>query len=66
MESLFIAYRLSGNPKYREQGWEIFQAVEKYCRIESGGYASVLNVDELPVKYEDKMETFWMASHHVK
>ena len=32
------------------------------CRIESGGYASILNVDEVPVKYEDKMETFLMVS----
>ncbi|EKM61778.1 glycoside hydrolase family 47 protein [Phanerochaete carnosa HHB-10118-sp] len=61
VESLFIAYRLTGDPRYREYGWSIFQAIEKYCRIESGGYASVLNVDEVPVKYEDKMETFLMS-----
>ena len=61
MESLFIAWRLTGDPQYREWGWAIFEAIEKHCRIESGGYASVLNVDVLPVKLEDKMETFLMV-----
>lgn len=61
MESLFIAWRLTGDPQYREWGWGIFEAIEKHCRIESGGYASVLNVDALPVELEDKMETFLMV-----
>ena len=63
VESLFIAFRLTGDPKYREWGWGIFRAIETHCRIESGGYASILNVDHVPVEHEDKMETFLMASH---
>ncbi|KAF8060789.1 glycoside hydrolase [Lyophyllum atratum] len=61
IESLFIAYRLTGDEKYREQGWAIFQAIEKYCRVESGGYASILNVDDVGSKLEDRMETFMMS-----
>ncbi|EJC98796.1 glycoside hydrolase [Fomitiporia mediterranea MF3/22] len=61
VESLFIAYRLTGDSKYREYGWRIFQAIEKHCKVESGGYAAVLNVDELPVTHEDKMETFLLS-----
>jgi len=61
VESLFIAFRLTGDNRYRDFGWKIFQAIEKHCRIESGGYASVLNVDSVPVKYDDKMETFLMS-----
>ncbi|PCH34404.1 glycoside hydrolase family 47 protein [Wolfiporia cocos MD-104 SS10] len=61
VESLFIAFRLTGDPQYRKWGWGIFEAIEKHCRIESGGYASVLNVDALPVELEDKMETFLMS-----
>ncbi len=61
VESLFIAYRLTGDNRYRDYGWSIFEAIEKYCKIESGGYASILNVDEVPVKLEDKMETFYMV-----
>ena len=65
VESLFIAYRLTGNNLFREYGWNIFQSIEKYCRIDSGGYASVLDVNHIPVDYadyEDKMETFLMVS----
>ncbi|KAJ6608840.1 glycoside hydrolase [Mycena sp. CBHHK59/15] len=61
VESLFIAWRLTGNPRYRTYGWEIFQAIEKHCRVETGGYASVLNVEEVPATLEDKMETFLMS-----
>ncbi|KAG5653419.1 hypothetical protein H0H81_000530 [Sphagnurus paluster] len=61
IESLFIAYRLTGDEQYRKYGWEIFQAIEKYCRVESGGYASILNVDDVNSKLEDRMETFMMS-----
>ncbi|RDX50571.1 glycoside hydrolase [Lentinus brumalis] len=61
VESLFIAYRLTGDDKYRRYGWKIFQAIETHCRIESGGYASIINVDQVPVVHEDKMETFLMS-----
>lgn len=46
---------------YREHGWHIFQAIEKHCKIPTGGYASIMNVDDLPVKHEDKMETFMLV-----
>lgn len=61
VESIFIAFRLTGDPKYRDYGWAIFQAIEKHCRIPAGGYASVINVDQVPVEYDDKMETFLMS-----
>lgn len=61
VESLFIAYRLTGDPRYREHGWRIFQSIEKHCRVETGGYATIVNVDEVPAKLEDRMETFLMV-----
>ena len=69
VESLFVAYRITGDPIYREwvclllpysylnplwsrrgtgetdcragdwQGWEIFQAFNKHCRLPGGGFA---------------------------
>jgi hypothetical protein len=62
VESLFIAFRLTGDKRYRDHGWAIFQAIEKHCRIPSGGYATIVNVDEVPVRHEDKMETFFLVS----
>ncbi|KAF8899321.1 glycoside hydrolase family 47 protein [Infundibulicybe gibba] len=61
IESLFIAYRLTGDEQYRDQGWSIFKAIEKYCRMDSGGYATVLNVDNISVGHDDKMETFFLS-----
>jgi hypothetical protein len=61
VESLFIAFRLTGDARYRDYGWRILQAIEKHCRVETGGYATVVNVDEVPARLEDKMETFMMV-----
>ncbi|KAL4070433.1 glycoside hydrolase [Scleroderma citrinum] len=61
IESLFVAFRLTGDSWYRDRGWAIFQAIERHCRIPTGGYASVMNVDRVPVQHEDKMETFMMG-----
>lgn len=61
VESLFIAYRLTGDNKYREAGWKIFQSIEEYCKIEDGGYASILNTDHVRTIKMDKMETFFLV-----
>jgi len=61
IESLFIAFRLTGDMRYRQYGWNIFQSIQKHCRVETGGYAGVINVDEAPAQKEDKMETFFMS-----
>jgi len=29
--------------------------------VNTGGYATVLNVDEVPAKHDDKMESFFMS-----
>ncbi|TXT10818.1 hypothetical protein VHUM_02323 [Vanrija humicola] len=61
VESLMLAYRSTGDEKYREWGWEIFQAFQKHCRVESGGYAIIEDVRVSPAKQEDRMETFWLS-----
>nr|GAT60199.1 glycoside hydrolase family 47 protein [Mycena chlorophos] len=61
IESLFIAYRLTGDEKFRNWAWRIFSSIEKHCRVETGGYASIINVDEVPSRMEDKMETFMLS-----
>ncbi|EEB90547.1 hypothetical protein MPER_11229 [Moniliophthora perniciosa FA553] len=61
VESLFLAWRLTGNIRYRDYAWGIFTSIEKHCRLSEGGYATVLDVDTLPVKREDKQETFFLS-----
>lgn len=47
--------------RYREWGWEIFEAFEKYTKVDSGGYASLDDVTVLPPNKRDKMETFFLG-----
>ncbi|KAF9561604.1 glycoside hydrolase family 47 protein [Agrocybe pediades] len=61
VESLFIAWRLTGDQLYRDHGWKIFQSIEEHCKVEGGGYATIINVDENPARQEDKMETFFLS-----
>lgn len=60
VESLFYLYRVTKDQKYRDYGWEIFQAIERHARTEHG-YGAVLNVEELPARTENKMESFFLA-----
>lgn len=61
VESLMLAYRSTGDERYREWGWKIFQAFQKHCRVATGGYAIIKDVRVLPAEQEDRMETFWLS-----
>ncbi|TFK39752.1 glycoside hydrolase family 47 protein [Crucibulum laeve] len=61
VESLFIAWRLTGDVRYRDYSWAIFSSIEKYCRLPGGGYATILDVDTVPVSHDDKQETFFLS-----
>ncbi|WVQ81946.1 hypothetical protein IAT38_004073 [Cryptococcus sp. DSM 104549] len=61
VESLFLAYRSTGDEKYRQWGWEIFEAFNKWCRVPTGGYAGIEDVQAMPPKQDDRMETFWLS-----
>ncbi|RDW94030.1 class I alpha-mannosidase 1A [Aspergillus mulundensis] len=60
IESVFIMFRLTGDPIWREKGWKMFQAVDKATKTELANSAiSDVTVDEpRPV---DSMESFWLA-----
>ncbi|CAB9523080.1 oligosaccharide 1,2-alpha-mannosidase [Seminavis robusta] len=60
VESFFILSQLTGDPVYREWGWEVFQSIEKYCRT-GVGYGTLSTVRSKTDKPRDKMETFFLA-----
>jgi len=60
VESLYILYYITGDPMYREWGWEYFEALEKYSKVE-GGYTSVKGVHSPSPWNEDSMESFFLA-----
>ena len=47
--------------RYREWGWRIFEAFEKYTKADSGGYTSLDDVTVIPPRKRDKMETFFLG-----
>ncbi|KAL7005472.1 mannosyl-oligosaccharide alpha-1,2-mannosidase [Cystobasidiomycetes sp. EMM_F5] len=61
VESIFVSWRLTGDPIYRDWGWRIFQAIEKHCKVATGGYATLKDVDSAKAGLEDRMETFFLV-----
>ncbi|GLA59249.1 mannosyl-oligosaccharide alpha-1,2-mannosidase [Aspergillus tubingensis] len=62
VESLFLMYRVTKDPIYRQWGWEIFKAFQKHTRVKDGqGYTSLNDVTIVPPKRRDNMESFWLA-----
>jgi mannosyl-oligosaccharide alpha-1,2-mannosidase len=54
-EALYILHQLTGNPIYREWGWKMFSAIEKYCKTEFGygAHPDVRDPSRVP---DDRME----------
>ena len=44
VESLFIMYRLTRDTKFQDMAWEVFESLETYCRVDSGGYTGLKDV----------------------
>ena len=61
VESLFILYRLTGDKKYQQYGWDIFQAIEEHAKIATGGYSSLNSVKDPRLGFRDKMESFFLG-----
>lgn len=62
VESLYYMYKVTKNKKYQDYGWKIFEAFEKYTKIEGGGYTSISDVtNPYNTKPRDKMESFFLA-----
>lgn len=60
IESLFVMYRLTGDPKYPEAAWRMFQAVQLACKT-TVAYAAISDVRMVPPVQQDRMESFWLA-----
>ncbi len=62
VESLFYMWRITGDPIYREWGWEMFKSFMKYTAVEEGGgFTSLDNADIIPPVTRDNMESFWLV-----
>lgn len=61
VESLYYFWITTGNTKYQDMGWEIFEAFEKHSKVDHG-YTSIGDVtSDENSQPRDMMESFWMA-----
>ncbi|KAJ1962760.1 hypothetical protein GGI12_002459, partial [Dipsacomyces acuminosporus] len=62
LESLMILYRITGDEKYKEWGWSIFQAIEKWTKTPSA-YSAYGDVQSTKgrVALTNSMESFFLA-----
>ncbi|CAI6337597.1 unnamed protein product [Periconia digitata] len=69
VESLFYAYRITGQPRFRKWAWDAFQAMEKHCKAPYG-YAQLSDVYRVDPgqwsgdgtgRWIDMQESFWGA-----
>jgi mannosyl-oligosaccharide alpha-1,2-mannosidase len=62
IESYFILYRLTKDPKYRDWGWDAAQAIQNYTKAGPGrGYSGLRNVYSDPPVQDDVQQTFFLA-----
>ena len=61
VESFFVMFRLTGDARYRQWGWEMAQAIEAKAKVETGGYSSLNDVTRDPPTFKDHQESFFLA-----
>ncbi|KAI1872614.1 hypothetical protein JX265_005494 [Neoarthrinium moseri] len=62
VESLFYMWRITGETKYRDWGWDMFKSFMNYTAVEDGGgFTSLSNAHVIPPVTRDNMESFWLA-----
>jgi endoplasmic reticulum Man9GlcNAc2 1,2-alpha-mannosidase len=69
VESLFYMYHITGDPMYREWGWEMFESFREHTAVtdllgDVYAYTSLGTVMDNPVRKNsrrDNMESFWLA-----
>lgn len=62
IESVFVLYRLTGEKKYQDAAWRMFQAIERVTRTEIASAAIVdVTVEKKKPEKDNRMESFWLA-----
>ncbi|KAH9814422.1 family 47 glycoside hydrolase [Melampsora americana] len=60
VESIWYAWRLTGDPIWQERAWEIFLSLEAHCKTDSG-YHGLSNVNNPKGGFKDETESFLFA-----
>uniref|UniRef100_A0A803W761 alpha-1,2-Mannosidase n=1 Tax=Ficedula albicollis TaxID=59894 RepID=A0A803W761_FICAL len=60
VESYMYLWRLTHQPKYRLWGWQVVQALEKHCRVESG-FSGIRDVYTTTPTHDNMQQSFFLA-----
>ncbi|XP_074832252.1 mannosyl-oligosaccharide 1,2-alpha-mannosidase IC [Carettochelys insculpta] len=60
VESYMYMWRLTHDPKYRQWGWEVVKALEKYCRVEAG-FSGIRDVYTTTPNHDNMQQSFFLA-----
>lgn len=60
IEAVFYMYRLTGDPKWMDKAWGMFEQIEKHTRTHIAA-ASLVDTILLQPSKQDKMESFWLG-----
>lgn len=61
MEALFYLWRFTKDQKWRDYAWNIFRAINRWCRVSTGGFAGLKEVNvRKPIK-DNTQQSFWLA-----
>ncbi|KAM0428542.1 hypothetical protein ACHAPT_006902 [Fusarium lateritium] len=60
VESIFVMYRITGDKKWQDMAWEMFQAIKRFTTTKHGN-AAIEDIISVETAQTDSMETFWLA-----
>jgi mannosyl-oligosaccharide alpha-1,2-mannosidase len=60
IESIFYAYRITGDETYRDIAWDMFIAIDKHTKVRHGN-AAIKDVMQSVPEHEDSAESFWFS-----
>ncbi|KAL1700218.1 glycoside hydrolase family 47 protein [Schizophyllum commune] len=60
LESLYLLWKITGEPRWRERAWKIFESIEIHTKTTSG-YASLRSVETTPGVKQDDMPSYFFA-----
>ncbi|XP_069478835.1 mannosyl-oligosaccharide 1,2-alpha-mannosidase IC isoform X2 [Ambystoma mexicanum] len=60
VESYMYLWRFTHDPKYRQWGWDVVQALEKYCMVETG-FSGIRDVYTTMPNHDNVQQSFFLA-----
>ncbi|KAF9244675.1 glycoside hydrolase [Melanogaster broomeanus] len=60
VESFYLLWRTTGDERWRDRGWEVFQAINNHTRT-TYGFASIRDVGTVPTTKKDEMPSYFLA-----